>query len=411
MAPRRSSLTTSSSTPCSDSEDTACETCGFGDDEGMLLCELCERGYHMTCLDPPLAEVPGGNWFCPLCENLRRSDARFKETARVRVFWPAYDAWYIGWVIGVRAATDDETAEQRVPLGTPIYHIFYDIDDQPWQFLNESEFLPFDKAATTLAKDCDPLLGRRIEVWHSQTVATEAGWYPGIVNDVRVEQVQRFAAKNFHLVQYDAGDVQWHDLAAVRWQHENPKQRVIKAAFGVNSFGQHGVKRKAEGGMGDATVARKALDVRAAQAVEAVPKKEAQIFEFFGKRLERALLFDTRAASALSEVVAGEHGDADSAAMLEEFARKEQEARTAEFETIKSNIEASRGDALVGLLRSLVRREVGRELLVSSGVGKLVGRVSRQGLQRLPSQHISPPSKCASISRKIGDRITAGATG
>jgi hypothetical protein len=33
----------------------------------MLLCDFCERGYHMTCLDPPLTKVPKGDWACPSC--------------------------------------------------------------------------------------------------------------------------------------------------------------------------------------------------------------------------------------------------------------------------------------------------------------------------------------------------------
>ena len=29
----------------------------------------CERAYHLGCLKPPLAEIPEGDWFCPLCVN------------------------------------------------------------------------------------------------------------------------------------------------------------------------------------------------------------------------------------------------------------------------------------------------------------------------------------------------------
>ena len=47
---------------------TACESCGSKQlDLGMLLCDGCERGWHMRCLRPPLAEVPTGAWLCPGC--------------------------------------------------------------------------------------------------------------------------------------------------------------------------------------------------------------------------------------------------------------------------------------------------------------------------------------------------------
>ncbi len=33
----------------------------------MLLCDDCNAGYHLHCLDPPLDKVPPGNWFCADC--------------------------------------------------------------------------------------------------------------------------------------------------------------------------------------------------------------------------------------------------------------------------------------------------------------------------------------------------------
>eukprot|EP00051_Salpingoeca_urceolata_P021939 m.350950 g.350950 ORF g.350950 m.350950 type:complete len:1297 (-) comp19894_c0_seq3:68-3958(-) len=37
-------------------------------DSEMLLCDGCDRGYHMRCLKPPLFEVPGGDWLCNACK-------------------------------------------------------------------------------------------------------------------------------------------------------------------------------------------------------------------------------------------------------------------------------------------------------------------------------------------------------
>ncbi|CAG4990017.1 unnamed protein product [Parnassius apollo] len=45
-----------------------CHVCGRGDvEEQMLLCDGCDDSYHTFCLVPPLADVPKGDWRCPVC--------------------------------------------------------------------------------------------------------------------------------------------------------------------------------------------------------------------------------------------------------------------------------------------------------------------------------------------------------
>ncbi|KAG2058506.1 hypothetical protein BDR06DRAFT_1018300 [Suillus hirtellus] len=50
---------------------TECKTCEIcqekGDDERILLCDFCDRGWHMDCMQPPLEETPPGTWHCPMC--------------------------------------------------------------------------------------------------------------------------------------------------------------------------------------------------------------------------------------------------------------------------------------------------------------------------------------------------------
>uniref|UniRef100_A0A0X3NWK2 Zinc finger protein neuro-d4 n=1 Tax=Schistocephalus solidus TaxID=70667 RepID=A0A0X3NWK2_SCHSO len=49
-------------------ECKTCWLCGTSEnDEQMLFCDDCDRGYHMYCLTPPLAEPPEGSWSCRLC--------------------------------------------------------------------------------------------------------------------------------------------------------------------------------------------------------------------------------------------------------------------------------------------------------------------------------------------------------
>ena len=33
----------------------------------MLLCDGCNLGMHTYCLDPPLTDIPDGQWFCEGC--------------------------------------------------------------------------------------------------------------------------------------------------------------------------------------------------------------------------------------------------------------------------------------------------------------------------------------------------------
>ena len=50
--------------------DEKCEVCGRKEGGAtMLLCDGCDHGYHLACLTPALAEVPDGEWFCPVCAN------------------------------------------------------------------------------------------------------------------------------------------------------------------------------------------------------------------------------------------------------------------------------------------------------------------------------------------------------
>jgi transposase InsO family protein len=52
-------------------EDVPCQVCtGRDDEETMLLCDLCNHGYHIDCLEPALARVPRGPWLCPLCDQV-----------------------------------------------------------------------------------------------------------------------------------------------------------------------------------------------------------------------------------------------------------------------------------------------------------------------------------------------------
>jgi PHD and RING finger domain-containing protein 1 len=49
-------------------ESTYCEVCGqCNREDRLLLCDGCDLGYHLECLDPPLHAVPVEEWLCPDC--------------------------------------------------------------------------------------------------------------------------------------------------------------------------------------------------------------------------------------------------------------------------------------------------------------------------------------------------------
>jgi ribosomal protein L37AE/L43A len=51
--------------------DQACQVCKKTSVKagglGMLLCDRCNEGWHMSCMDPVVRKVPKGDWFCPRC--------------------------------------------------------------------------------------------------------------------------------------------------------------------------------------------------------------------------------------------------------------------------------------------------------------------------------------------------------
>jgi len=49
-------------------ECKTCTLCGTSEnDDQLLFCDDCDRGYHMYCLVPPIKEAPEGSWSCSLC--------------------------------------------------------------------------------------------------------------------------------------------------------------------------------------------------------------------------------------------------------------------------------------------------------------------------------------------------------
>ncbi|XP_072302387.1 zinc finger protein ubi-d4 isoform X2 [Eucyclogobius newberryi] len=63
-------------------ECKCCNICGTSEnDDQLLFCDDCDRGYHMYCLNPPMAEPPEGSWSCHLCLALLKDKASIYQKA------------------------------------------------------------------------------------------------------------------------------------------------------------------------------------------------------------------------------------------------------------------------------------------------------------------------------------------
>lgn len=63
-----------------------CEACQQGGE--IILCDTCPKAYHLVCLDPELEEAPEGKWSCPTCEaegpgGAEQDDDEHQEFCRV----------------------------------------------------------------------------------------------------------------------------------------------------------------------------------------------------------------------------------------------------------------------------------------------------------------------------------------
>ncbi len=48
---------------------TPLQVCNSPEPEGTVICDSCDGVWHIHCLDPPLADVPEGDWHCTECRD------------------------------------------------------------------------------------------------------------------------------------------------------------------------------------------------------------------------------------------------------------------------------------------------------------------------------------------------------
>ena len=62
-----------------------CEKCRLPDAKGTIVCDSCNRVWHIYCLTPPLARVPRGDWLCSDCKQ-SGVDIDTLRTARAELY-------------------------------------------------------------------------------------------------------------------------------------------------------------------------------------------------------------------------------------------------------------------------------------------------------------------------------------
>ncbi|TKY85711.1 hypothetical protein EX895_005251 [Sporisorium graminicola] len=137
-------------------EEQMCEICLRGEDGlNMLLCDECNRGYHMYCLQPALTSIPKSQWFCPPCLVGTGHDFGFDdgETHSLYTFWQRAEAfkreWWTKrperlWKPDAHALTPTDTAEPtngvaRAIHGTDLVVSEDDVEREFWRLVHSQK--------------------------------------------------------------------------------------------------------------------------------------------------------------------------------------------------------------------------------------------------------------------------------
>ncbi|KAK3250403.1 hypothetical protein CYMTET_40214 [Cymbomonas tetramitiformis] len=168
------------------SRHLACEVCSKADGEAeMLLCDTCNKGYHLWCLTPALSEVPEGEWLCPRCSGTRMQAANAEVQAQETK---------VSCVLEDRLGMKEQQLNEKLspdmrllPADVGPRRVMKGNKFQPWQAISSREmmlekkdlFLYMPVEARRLATEVD---------WKS----IDGVWDPwagtGVIREVMVEQ-------------------------------------------------------------------------------------------------------------------------------------------------------------------------------------------------------------------------------
>lgn len=97
----------------------ACEICkSERDPDHIVLCDDCDKGFHLNCLSPPLRQVPTTQFYCDRCLLLNGADYGFDEgdTHSLHSFRRRADAFKRHWLEKNPLPVDKGKAEGQSPV-------------------------------------------------------------------------------------------------------------------------------------------------------------------------------------------------------------------------------------------------------------------------------------------------------
>ncbi|KAJ7682384.1 jumonji superfamily protein [Mycena polygramma] len=112
--------------------------------EEMLLCDGCDCGFHMFCLDPPLDAIPKEQWFCYTCLSGTGGDYGFDEgDEHSLTSFQARDAEFRRvWFESHPPTTDPDALEIGNPTTNRIGNVTvseYDLENEFWRLVNTQD--------------------------------------------------------------------------------------------------------------------------------------------------------------------------------------------------------------------------------------------------------------------------------
>lgn len=71
-----------------------CEICKKGEnDDSIIICDKCNKGFHLYCLKPILPSVPSGDWFCDGCVK-KNKEFYYKRKVYYNEYQTEIDAFF-----------------------------------------------------------------------------------------------------------------------------------------------------------------------------------------------------------------------------------------------------------------------------------------------------------------------------
>lgn len=83
-----------------DYSKVSCEQCRSGErPDELLLCDKCDKGFHMKCLRPIVVRVPIGSWLCPKCSGHRRVRSTLLFASFLLSLLLEWEMWQCGFFL------------------------------------------------------------------------------------------------------------------------------------------------------------------------------------------------------------------------------------------------------------------------------------------------------------------------